>query len=164
VILSATATDRPRVVLDCNVFVQAVRNGDGPAAEILRLLERNVIEVCVSRAVLKEVRAVLRYPEVREKLPHLDDQRSEAFIQRLTFRATLVRRVRRVFDYPRARQDEPYIDLAVATKADFLVSRDKDLLSLATDYSSIGKRFRQMLPGIRVLNPVAFLERVRQSR
>jgi putative PIN family toxin of toxin-antitoxin system len=105
------AVDRPRVVLDCNVLVQAISNKAGPSGQVLSYLQQNLIEVFVSRAVLKEIRAVLYYPTVRQKLPGLDEARIDRFVQQLAFRATLFRRVRHVFDYPRAKQDEPYIDL-----------------------------------------------------
>ena len=150
--------DRPRVVFDCNVLLQASANETGPSGHALRLLEENRIEVFVSRAVLKELRTVMCYPSVREKFPGLDDQSINLFVQQLAFRATMLRRVRHVFDYPRAKQDEPYIDLAAAARAKYLVTRDKDLLALATDHSLIGKQFRQRFPQIRVLNPVTFLE------
>jgi putative PIN family toxin of toxin-antitoxin system len=155
--------DRPRVVFDCNILVQAVSNSAGPAGEALGLLERNLIEVFVSRAVLNELRAVLRYPSVREKLPGLNDERVDKFVERLVFRGTLIRQVPHAFDYPRAKQDEPYIDLAAAADAHYLVSRDNDLLSLCTDHSPIGKQFRQRFPRVRVLNPVAFLAAISQD-
>ena len=154
------SADRPRVVFDCNVLIQAVSNVAGPAGHALGLLERNLIELYISRAVINELRAVLRYPSVRAKLPGLDDGRIDLFIDRLIFRGTLVRHVPRVFEYPRAKQDEPYIDLAAAADADYLVSRDKDLLSLSTDHSSVGKQFRQRFSGLRVVNPVEFLAAV----
>lgn len=151
------SADRPRVVLDCNVIIQAISNESGPAGQVLGLLEENRIQVCVSRAVLKELRAVLQYPAVRRLLRGLDDDRIDAFLKQFIFRATLVRRVRHVFDFPRAVQDEPYIDLAAAARADYLISRDRDLLSLSTDRSLLGKQFRQRYPRLRVLDPVAFL-------
>ena len=81
----------------------------------------------------------------------------DTFLTQLIFRAKVQPIVRHVFDYPRARQDEPYVDLAVAANADFLVSRDKDLLTLTTDHSLIAKQFRQRFRRLRILNPVAFL-------
>jgi putative PIN family toxin of toxin-antitoxin system len=154
------SSDRPRVVFDCNVLVQAISNQAGPAGQSLALLEQNLIEVYVSRSVLKELRAVLLYPTVRQKLLDLTDERVVSFVQQFTFRATLLRHVPHVFEYPRARQDEQYIDLAAAAKANYLVSRDKDLLSLATDRSIVGKQFRQRYPRLRVINPVGFLATV----
>jgi putative PIN family toxin of toxin-antitoxin system len=147
---------RPVVVFDCNVLVQAISNSAGPSGQAFRLLEKNVIDVCVSRAVLKELRAVLQYPTVRRRFPILNDEQIASFIEKLAFRGTLLRKVEHVFDYPRARQDEPYIDLAAAARANYLVSRDKDLLSLATDTSLHGKQFRQRFSHLHVLDPIAF--------
>ena len=122
--------------------------------------ERSV-ELFVSRPTLAELRRVLAYPEVLAISPRLAPQRVAAFLERLTFRATLVRRVRHVIDYPRDPKDEPYIDLAAAAKADYLVTRDKDLLSLMTSHSVVAKQFRRMTRPLRVLDPVAFLAALR---
>lgn len=103
---------------------------------------------------------MLNYPAVRQKFRYLDEERIEAFIHRLAFRATLIRDVPRTFEYPRARQDEPYVDLAAAADAEYLVSRDTDLLALATDHSILGKEFRQRFPRLSVVNPVAFLRAI----
>jgi putative PIN family toxin of toxin-antitoxin system len=137
--------------------VQAISDETGPAGRCLSLLEAGLIEVFVSRITLQELRKVLRYPTVRDKLPGLTDQRIELFIHHLRFRGTFIRHVAHVFDYPRATQDEPYVDLAIAINATHLVSRDKDLLSLATDHSIIGKELRQRCPQLQIVNPVAFL-------
>jgi putative PIN family toxin of toxin-antitoxin system len=119
---------RPRVVFDCNVLLQAALSEEGPAAECLRQLDANRITVYLSRATAQELRSVLRYPAIREKNPDLTDEHAAAFVDRLLFKAVLVRRVRHVLDYPRAKQDEAYIDLAATVRAEYLVSRDKDLL------------------------------------
>ena len=149
---------KPRVVFDCNVLVQAIGSPTGPGARCLRMLDQNLINVFVSRAVLREFRLVMQYPSVRQKFPNLKDEHISEFVAHLLFRATLVREVPHVFDYPRAQQDEPYIDLAAAAGADLLVSRDDDLLSLATDHSVVAKEFRQRFTGLRVMTPVRFLE------
>lgn len=155
--------DRPRVVFDCNVLLQAALSDSGPAAECLRQLDSNRITAYVSRATVKELRAVLAYPAVREKNPDLTDEQAAAFIDRLLFKAVLVRRVRHILDYPRATQDEPHIDLAAAAKADYLVTRDKDLLSLMTGHSAVCWQFRQKTRPLKVIDPVAFLAGVTGS-
>ena len=66
-------------------------------------------------------------------------------------------------DYPRDPKDEPYIGLAATAKADYLVSRDKDLLSLMTGHSAAAKEFRRRTHPLRVLDPVDFLEALRQQ-
>src|SRR5258708_2502386 len=139
---------RPDVVFDCNVYLQAISRVNGPAASALRLLEGNRITVYLSRPIVREFRRTIAYPEIRQKNPQLTDQVVDQFLSRLLFRATLRRNVPHVFDYPRDPADEPYIDLAAAVDADFLVTRDKDLLSLASDHSIEAKQFRQRFPSL----------------
>jgi predicted nucleic acid-binding protein len=55
-----------------------------------------------------------------------------------------------------------YVDLAAAVNADFLVTRDKDLLDLNSGHSILAKQFRQRFHTIRILNPVDFLSQIRK--
>jgi putative PIN family toxin of toxin-antitoxin system len=155
--------DRPRVVFDCNVLLQAALSEQGPSAACLRLLETNRIGVFVSRATLKEFRLVAAYPTIRRRNPHLRDEDVAAFLERLVYKATLLRAVKHVFDYPRARQDEPYIDLAIAARAQYLVSRDSDLISLMTSHSAIARQFRRQTRPLAVLTPEDFLIAIDRS-
>ena len=148
---------RPRAVFDCNILIQAVVFGSGPAAACLQIVERGQVELLLSKMTLAELRRVLAYREVLEITPELTLVRIASFVERLTFRATLIRRVRHMFDYPRDPDDEPYIDLAIAGRADYLVSRDKDLLSLVTGHSPICRQFRQMTRPLRVVDPPTFI-------
>lgn len=149
---------RPDVVFDCNTLFQAMSRANGPAAHALRLVEQNLITLHISKAVLRELRRILDYPELREKNPHLTREVIDEFLVRLVFRGVLQRDVPHIFTYPRDPEDEPYLDLAAAVQADYLVTRDNDLLALATDHSIEAKQFRQRLPQLQVVSPVAFLE------
>ena len=148
---------RPTVVFDCNILVQAIAFEDGPAAEAFRLAESGRFELFVSKATLAELRRVLGYEEVRAISPNMTPVRIAAFLRRLTFRATLLRRVRRQFHFQRDPKDEPYLDLVAAAKADYLVTRDKDLLSLMTGDSLFCKEFRLKTRPLTILDPIAFL-------
>ncbi len=53
-------------------------------------------------------------------------------------------------------EDEPYISLALAAEAQYLVSRDNDLLALSGT-SSEAVLFRKRFPMLTILDPVAFL-------
>ena len=148
---------RLRAIFDCNTLIQAVAFENGPAARCVQLIESSRVELIFSRPTLVELRRVLGYDEVLAISPNMTSERIGAFLQRLSFRATLVRRIPHVVDYPRDPKDEPYINLAIAAKADYLVSRDNDLLALMTGHSAECKRFRQITRPLRVVNPVAFL-------
>lgn len=70
-----------------------------------------------------EVRDVLARPKVRVKFPALTDQIVGRFLAALEDRAALIPDVPRVFQFGRDSKDEPYINLAIAARADYLVSR-----------------------------------------
>jgi predicted nucleic acid-binding protein len=50
-----------------------------------------------------------------------------------------------------------YVNLAVAAGAGYLVSRDRDLLDLMDQATAVGKEFGQRFPGLRIMDPAAFL-------
>lgn len=150
--------DKPRVVFDCNVFLQAAARERSVAAKCLNLAESGLVQLCLSREVLAEVEEVLNRPEIRAHFPDLSDEIVGAFLKRLQKLSVLVRRVPKEFSYPRDEDDEPYINLAVAAGADFIVSRDKDLLDLMTGYTNECKEFRQRFRSLKVVEPLEFLK------
>ena len=62
-------------------------------------------------------------------------------------------------ELPHDPKDEPYINLAVASGARYLVSRDHHLLNLMQD-----EQFCQSHPSLTILNPVAFLQEIVSKR
>jgi putative PIN family toxin of toxin-antitoxin system len=76
-------TDRPRVVFDCNIFLQAAAREQGAAAKCLDLAEDGRVQLFVSREVLAEVEDVLNRPEIRAHFPNLSDEIVGAFLKRL---------------------------------------------------------------------------------
>ena len=121
-------------------------------------------ELFVSRDTLAELRRVLAYPQVRSISPNMTPVRIGAFLQRVTFRATLQRRVGRIFHFERDPKDEPYLNLAAQVRAHYLVTRDKDLLSLMSGHSAFCKAFRRSTRPLEVVDPVTFLTLIRGDR
>ena len=74
---------KPRVVFDCNVFVQGIANRNSPARKALRLFFDGAISLFVSEAILREVRDVLSRPEVRHRLPGINDRIVNALLSKL---------------------------------------------------------------------------------
>jgi len=150
----------PGVVVDCMVFVQAAANLKGPAARILDLLDEGKIKLYVSKLILAEARYVLTRPDVRASLRNLTDIAVEALFERLSQRATLIRQVPKRFVYRRDPKDEPYINLAVATKADYLVSRDNDLLDLMKWEKEEARKFQKRFRFLKIVTPEVFLSEI----
>lgn len=151
-------TEKPRVVFDCNVLLQAAAREKSIAANCLNLVESGCIQPCLSREVLAEIENVLNRPEIRAHFPDLSDEIVGAFLKRLQKLSVLVRLVPKKFSYPRDEDDEPYINLAIAAGASFIISRDRDLLDLMTGHTNEGKEFRQRFRSLRVVDPTEFLK------
>lgn len=149
---------RPRAVYDCNIFLQAVLTPGGPGWRCVDLAARRHVILVLSPAVLAEVRGVLRRPLVRSHNPEVTAERIDGFLDRIRYTAEFVSDVPELLADLRDPDDAPYADLAVVAAADFLVSRDRDLLDLASAHDPAAKQFRQLTRNrTRVVDPVTFL-------
>ena len=152
--------ERPRVVFDCVVLLQAAARQKSAAANCFALAESGDLQFFVSPETLSEIEDVLSRPELRAHFPGLTDEIAGAFLKRLQTFANFTGRVPKQFSYRRDEDDEPYINLAIEIDARFLVTRDKDLLDLMTGYSDECKEFRQRFRGLRVIEPEELLREI----
>lgn len=118
-----------KIVLDTNIIARAITSPSGLAAEILsRSIEEGNL-LCTSTFMLAELDRVLRYPRL-QKIHGLTDSQMEEFVRS-------IQQVALVVDVEPAKSpsvtrdinDDPVVETAVRTKADFLCSVDKDLLT-----------------------------------
>lgn len=149
--------EKSKVVFDCMVFLQAVRSNESIAFKLFEYLEANTFILFVSREMLNEVNNVLARPYIRANNPQITDEYVKAFLNRVLKKAVLIKNVPIKFSYSRDPKDEKYINLAIEAEADYLVSRDKDLLDLMTDVSIQGKEFRQKSRPLKIVEPIEFL-------
>jgi uncharacterized protein len=148
----------PVTVFDCGVFLQGLLSGSGPAVRCLELIEENRIRLVVSEEILLEIKDVLSRPRLRERNPNLTDKKVENLIELILAKAEFVENVPKRFAFSRDPNDEPYLNLAIETESAFIVSRDKDLLDLMTNYTDEAKDFRRRCRKIKIVNPVEFLQ------
>ncbi|MGH8248411.1 MAG: putative toxin-antitoxin system toxin component, PIN family [Gammaproteobacteria bacterium] len=130
----------------------------GPAYQALKLVEDQEIELLLSDAILSEVAEVLNRPQFRAKFPGLNDEVVSQFLSHLRSVGFLVEAVPDAVQLLRDPDDEPYVNLAIAAKARYLVTRDLDLLDLPTANSGL-----ELPPDLRILTPVAFLTEIKRS-
>ncbi len=142
----------PGVVFDTMILYQATASLTGPAAELLRRLEAGQFILYVSDEILDEAHDVLSRPKLRAKNPRVTDETVRETFDLLDRLARTVSDVPSLFSLPRDPDDEPYLNLAIATDADYLATWDKDLLDLMQDAG-----FRAQYPRLTILNPVALL-------
>lgn len=155
-----SAAARPVAVLDCMIYLQATARDSGPAAELLRLWESGAYDILMSSEALLEIEDVLTRPKIRQANPRLTRARVHGLLQRLRQSALIPLDILPLSVLPRDPKDEKYLNLAVAGRADYLVSWDKHLLALRSDDTPEGLAFRSAAPTTRVVTPVEFLQAI----
>ena len=121
----------PRVVLDTNLVLSALVFAQGWLATLRHAWQNGHCVPLVSRTTTSELIRVLAYPKFKLS----DEEQRELLADYLPWCATV-----RIPDPPpvtpecRDPFDQPFLQLAVAGKADYLVSGDKDLLSLVDQF------------------------------
>ena len=151
-------------VFDCNIYLQAAARSQSASGECLRLAENAIVRLYISQDILTEVSEVLRRPQIQARFPDLTDRSVDSFLDKVRGFSNFVKTVPVKFKLFRDVDDEPYINLAIETEANFIVSRDNDLLDLMTDHAPEAKEFRQKTRPLRVVEPPKFLEEVRALR
>ncbi len=148
---------KPRVVFDCMIFLQAAARPNGPAAALLELVEIDELELFVSEACLEEIREVLIRPSLQRKFPSLTISTVSDFLDRIQVCSVYSASVPSSFVLERDPKDAKYVDLAIATKADFLVTRDKDLLNLREQGSPLLQIFEKLDWRCEIVDPFEML-------
>lgn len=135
-----------RVVLDTNVLVSGFIKPSGSVGATVDALRDGRFLHLHSHATLEELVDVLARPWLEEKYgiraPDVD-----AFLKLILLRGELVSPMREIHRC-RDPKDDKFLELAVAGRAEFLVSGDDDLQSL------------DPFEGVRILSPAGFLERL----
>ncbi len=148
-------------VFDTVVLLQAAASPSGPAGRGLELVTAGVVVLSMTADGMAEIADVLGRPKVRRRLPNLTDESTTTFLKRLEASVTVVGDVPKVFEYPRDPKDEHIINLALASGAAYLVTRDHDLLDLMRPDITDGREFTARFPALTILDPVAFLAALR---
>lgn len=121
----------PRVVIDTNLVLSALVFAQGRLSPLRLAWQGGLCQPLVSRVTAAELIRVLAYPKF--KLTAEDQQ--ELLADYLPY-CTTVRMPAKLPVTPECRDkfDLPFLQLAVAGKADYLVTGDQDLLVLANQF------------------------------
>ena len=146
-----------RVVFDCNVHLQALINESGPAGRCVDAAFRGTVELYWSSVVSEELRRTAQRRWLQAKFKHITAYRLDQYLINVERVARVLEEVPEVFAYKRDPDDAHYVNLAVAAKAELIVSRDKDLLTLMDADNPDGVNFQNRFPTLRILTPPQFL-------
>jgi len=118
-----------RIVLDTGILIAALITRRKPPDQIYQAWRKHKFELITSEWQLSEFRRVSRYPKLRK---YLVPSEAGNMINGLRYQALVLTDLP-VLDISPDPDDNPVLAMAVAGKADFLVSGDKrDLLALKT--------------------------------
>jgi putative PIN family toxin of toxin-antitoxin system len=135
-----------KIVVDANVIISAAFGGK-PLEAFIRAIEDH--EVYLSEAIVQELMGV--FPTLSKKLSEEQLSFIHEKIQQLLTLATLVSLSTHVV-LSRDPKDDHYLSLCKETGAEFLVTGDKDLLSVSQD------KLRAHGISCKVVSPQEFLE------
>ena len=146
-------------VYDTGVIFQAAISTDSPAERALAQLSGEDVTAIVSNYLRHEYEDILTREKLQKKYPILQNER---FVQAQLRRVdALMERVDNPLEritYDRDPKDAPLINLVIHLQADFLITRDKDLLVLNRD-----PVFRHLCT-TQVVDPVEFLREMERGR
>ena len=143
------------------IFLQGAARKESPAGFCLELAMRGFLDLCLSQEILDEVKSVLSRPRIRTKFPALNDEMVASFLAVIGEHSRFFATVPRLVTLSRDPKDEAYLNLAVHAAADFLVTRDADLLDVPTGTNAESLAIRAAAPTLRIVDPVAFLTLIR---
>jgi uncharacterized protein len=119
-----------RIVIDTNTWISGLL-WQGPPWRLLRLAERNEVEICIAYPMLLELEEVLAYDRLQPRLNQLQQTRAQLVAYALSLST--------VFDVSRAGvtpivvddpDDDIFVLCTLEAGADYLVTGDKHLLNL----------------------------------
>ena len=121
----------PRVVLDTNLVLSALLFANGRLVALRDAWREGHCVPLISKTTAAELIRVLAYPKFKlsdaDQHELLDDYLPWCATVRMPYPPPVTPVCRDPFD-------QPFLQLALAGKADYLVSGDKDLLSLAAQF------------------------------
>jgi len=135
-----------KVVIDANVMISAAFGGK-PLEAVGRALKEH--DVFVSASILQELEGVLKRLSKKlsaEQIHYLQEKVGE--LLKVAHRIPVSTHL----SLPRDAKDDHYLSLCKEAQADFLITGDKDLLSLRPE------ALKQTGISCQIINPVSFLE------
>jgi|WetSurMetagenome_2_1015567.scaffolds.fasta_scaffold150175_1 uncharacterized protein len=134
-----------RVVLDANVLVSGLISRKGPPGQILDKWLSGNFQLFVSPQILDELRRVLHYPRISERLTK--DQTPE-LLEKINETAEMVKGMISLDVLTIDPSDNLYLACAVEAKVDYLVTGNSD------HFKEAGSKYR----GVRIISPRVFLD------
>jgi len=121
---------KPRLVLDTNVWVSALI-WRGPPARIVKAAEEGKVFIITSEEIVNEINRTLAYPRLKRICEDAGVSRQQ-LIRIVLQVARLVEVKSKVHAVREDPADDKFLECAVDSKADYIVSGDEHLLKIGS--------------------------------
>lgn len=148
----------PLVVYDTMVFLQAAIQPHRRYLTIEAVEDKRLI-LCMSDPLLEEIQDVLTRSSMVAKFPALTGQRVGRLMNQITALSRRFAAVPKKFNWPQHPDDDHLFDLAIESRASYLVTWEKRLLGLSSQSTDASKLLRKLAPGLIVCTPKQLAER-----
>jgi len=128
-----------RVVIDTNLWLSGLMVPGSVPGQIVRAASNAEITAVLSEPMFQELRLALQYRRVRPRIP-LSDEELERYLAELHYVAEVVDIGGTAARVPRDRRDDIVLATFLASRADYLLTGDDDLLSLRSDHAILTAR------------------------
>jgi uncharacterized protein len=136
----------PNVVVDTTVLISGFLTPKGVSADLLDRARTGAFTLCLSDDIVEELRSRLLHRRKIRRTYHYADERVHQHCRDLVAACRLITQVPEVQIVARDPNDDMIIACALGAGADYIVTRDQDLLSLGVH------------EGIRIVTPRQFLD------
>jgi len=127
-----------KVLLDTNIFLSGLISPEGVPGQIVQAWRETKFDLVLSDYILGEIGRVLCYHKIISRLGW-DQQKIDRFLFLLKMKGSLINPSDVSINVPMDKKDSPILACFLAAKADWLVTGDKHLLALSTQYPNIVK-------------------------
>jgi len=125
-----------RIVLDTNVLLSGLMLPDGTPGKIVNAWRKRNFALVLSEPMLEEITRVLAYPKIRKRLGW-DDETIARYIALLRFEAEVVSIAGVEANVPDDPDDNHLLATVIASKADWLITGDRDFDALSASHPII---------------------------
>ena len=119
-----------KVVFDSTVLVSAFLTKTGISRDLLHQAQAGSFSICLSEEILAEIeRVLLEYPRIRKRYRYADEAVRE-YVTLLRVVSQVVTDLPKIKPVVRDPNDDMIVACAIKAGADYIITRDKDLLTL----------------------------------
>jgi len=117
--------EEKKVVIDTNIFISGF-GWDAKPEEVLKLLKQKRIINYISLEILNELKRVVSYPKLK-----FSDQLQNRILEFVFFYSEVIEPTEHISHITKDPEDNKFLECAIAARAEFLISGDSHLISIA---------------------------------